>query len=160
MFSFHSKPRKKERKKARATLMRFPLDASDNVRCFCLFCGEEKLFHSKWKLSTLNKSFSIYFQPNFLVPFTYFHSILHPPLPTLLRSFLSHSPLKYVFDSLLDCCNYQQRNLIKKIYAIKLCVIFESLLFPLAKKCCAMMGADVAGGEGAWFVSPITSPLL
>lgn len=59
----------------------------------------------------------------------------HPQ--SAFRSLLS--PLKYVFDSVLDCCNYQQRNLIKKIYAIKLCVIFESLLLPffafLAKKC-------------------------
>lgn len=49
------------------------------------------------------------------------------PKHLLGRKFPSLSPLKYVFDSVL--CNYQQRNLIKKIYAIKLCVIFESLLF-------------------------------
>lgn len=122
--------------------MRFPLD--DFKLMFFCCRGGKKFLHLKWKLSEA-KTFSIYF------PSRKFLVLLSPKFPYIrfYPIFSLLSPLKYVLDSVLDWRNYQQRNLIKKIYAIKLCVIFESSLFSLlfpAEKCYASQR------EGTWFV--------
>ena len=84
----------------------------------------------------IKKFFNIFSQAKIFLVFPYIE---------FCSTFFSLSPFtsSYFFAfatkicSRLDCCNYQQRNLIKKIYAIKLCVIFESLLLPRFLPFCA-----------------------